>query len=118
MQGLTTTAAHRAGDNLFTVSIVALDVKTGKYRWHFQQVHHDIWDYDSPNPVILFDAPYAGRMRKGIAEVSKTGWVYILDRETGKPLIGIEEKPGAAGAAPEDRGNRSLSPSATRWCRS
>jgi quinohemoprotein ethanol dehydrogenase len=85
--------AHRAGDNLFTVSMVALDVKTGRYRWHFQQVHHDLWDYDSPNPVILFDAPFAGRLRKGIAEVSKTGWVYILDRETGKPLIGIEEKP-------------------------
>jgi mono/diheme cytochrome c family protein len=56
-------------------------------------VHHDIWDYDSPNPVILFDAPYDGRMRKGIAEVSKTGWVYILDRETGKPLTPIEERP-------------------------
>jgi quinohemoprotein ethanol dehydrogenase len=82
----------RKGDNLFTVSIVALDVKTGKYRWHFQQVHHDIWDYDSPNPVILFDAPYEGRLRKGIAEVSKTGWVYILDRETGKPLTPIEER--------------------------
>jgi quinohemoprotein ethanol dehydrogenase len=83
----------RKGDNLFTVSIVALDVKTGQYRWHFQQVHHDIWDYDSPNPVILFDAPYEGRMRKGIAEVSKTGWVYILDRETGRPLTPIEERP-------------------------
>jgi alcohol dehydrogenase (cytochrome c) len=84
---------NRAGDNLFTVSMLALEAKTGKYRWHFQQVHHDIWDYDSPNPVILFDAPYAGKMRKGIAEVSKTGWVYILDRETGKPLTPIEERP-------------------------
>ena len=83
----------RKGDNLFTVSIVGLDVKTGRYRWHFQQVHHDIWDYDSPNPVILFDAPYEGRMRKAIAEVSKTGWVYILDRQTGKPLTPIEERP-------------------------
>lgn len=82
----------RKGDNLFTVSIVALEVKTGRYRWHFQQVHHDIWDYDSPNPVILFDAPYQGVMRKGIAEVSKTGWVYVLDRETGKPLTPIEER--------------------------
>ncbi len=91
--GMDYNGANRAGDNLFSVSMVALDVKTGKYRWHFQQVHHDIWDYDSPNPVILFDAPYAGKMRKGIAEVSKTGWVYILDRETGKPLVGIEEKP-------------------------
>ena len=52
--------AVRAGDNLFTVSIVAIDAKTGKYRWHFQQVHHDIWDYDSPNPVVLFDAVYDG----------------------------------------------------------
>jgi len=83
----------RGGDNLFTVSIVAIEAKTGKYRWHFQQVHHDIWDYDSPNPVVLFDAPYDGKMRKGIAQISKTAWVYLLDRETGKPLIGIEEKP-------------------------
>jgi glucose dehydrogenase/cytochrome c5 len=85
--------AQRAGDNLFTSSIVAIEVKSGKYRWHFQQVHHDIWDYDSPNPVVLFDAPYHGQMRKGIAEISKTGWVYILDRTDGKPLIGIEERP-------------------------
>jgi len=84
---------RRAGDNLFTASIVALDVKTGKYRWHFQQVHHDIWDYDSPNPVVLFDAPYGGRMRHGIAQISKTGWVYLLDRITGKPLLGIPERP-------------------------
>jgi quinohemoprotein ethanol dehydrogenase len=83
----------RAGDNLFANSIVALDVKTGKYRWHFQQVHHDIWDYDAPNPVILFDAQYGGVTRKAVAEVNKTGWAYILDRETGKPLIGIEERP-------------------------
>jgi alcohol dehydrogenase (cytochrome c) len=83
----------RKGDNLFSVSVVAIDAKTGKYRWHFQQVHHDIWDYDSPNPVVLFDAPYDGTMRKGLVEVGKTGWAYILDRETGKPLLGIEEKP-------------------------
>jgi len=83
----------RPGDNLFANSIVAVEAKTGKYRWHFQQVHHDIWDYDSPNPVVLFDAPYNGRMRKGLVEVGKTGWAYLLDRETGKPLIGIEERP-------------------------
>jgi quinohemoprotein ethanol dehydrogenase len=82
----------RKGDNLFTVSIVALDVKTGKYKWHFQQVHHDIWDYDSPSPVVLFDVALAGKPRKALAEVSKTGWVYILDRIDGKPLIGIEER--------------------------
>jgi len=82
----------RRGDNLFSVSMLAIDAKTGKYRWHFQQVHHDLWDYDSPNPVILFDAVYDGKARKGIAEVGKTGFVYILDRETGKPLVGVEER--------------------------
>jgi alcohol dehydrogenase (cytochrome c) len=85
--------AVRAGDNLFTSSIVAVEAKTGKYRWHFQQVHHDIWDYDAPNPVILFDARIDGRLRKGVVQVGKTGWAYILDRETGKPLIGIDERP-------------------------
>ncbi|HTC44450.1 MAG TPA: PQQ-binding-like beta-propeller repeat protein [Steroidobacteraceae bacterium] len=84
--------AVRPGANLFTVSIVALDVKTGKYRWHFQQIHHDIWDYDSPNPTVLFDTTIKGRKVKGLVEVSKTGWAYILDRVTGKPLIGIDER--------------------------
>jgi quinohemoprotein ethanol dehydrogenase len=83
----------RPGNNLFSVSMLAVEAKTGKYRWHFQQVHHDIWDYDSPNPVILFDVTINGRVRKAAAEASKTGWVYILDRITGKPLIGIDEKP-------------------------
>jgi alcohol dehydrogenase (cytochrome c) len=83
----------RPGDNLFSVSIVAVDARTGRYRWHFQQVHHDIWDYDSPNPIILFDAPYGGAMRRGLAQAAKTGWVYLLDRATGEPLIGIVETP-------------------------
>lgn len=85
--------AVRAGDNLFTSSIVAVDVHTGEYRWHFQQVHHDLWDYDSPNPVILMDVDVDGETRQAVAQASKTGWVYILDRITGEPLIGIEEKP-------------------------
>ncbi|MDT8399781.1 MAG: PQQ-binding-like beta-propeller repeat protein [Pseudomonadales bacterium] len=85
--------AIRAGDNLFTASVLAIDVHTGEYRWHFQQVHHDLWDYDSPNPVILFDVELNGEQRKGVASAGKTGWVYILDRITGEPLIGIEEKP-------------------------
>lgn len=83
----------RPGNNLFSVSIVALEVKTGKYRWHYQQVHHDIWDYDSPNPVVLFNATYDGKPRKGIAEAAKTGWVYILDRTSGEPLVPIVETP-------------------------
>jgi alcohol dehydrogenase (cytochrome c) len=84
--------SRRAGDNLFAASIVALDAKTGKHRWHFQQVHHDIWDYDSPSPVVLFDLELDGETHKAIAETSKTGWTYVLDRETGKPLLPIEEE--------------------------
>jgi len=84
--------SNRKGDNLFANSIVALDAKTGEYRWHFQQVHHDIWDLDSPSPVVLFDLKIDGQLRHGLAEASKTGWVYILDRTNGKPLVGINEK--------------------------
>jgi alcohol dehydrogenase (cytochrome c) len=83
---------NRPGDNLFSSSIVALHMD-GTYAWHFQQVHHDLWDFDCPSPVVLFDQTYDGKLRKGIAEACKTGWIYILDRTNGKPLIGIEEKP-------------------------
>jgi quinohemoprotein ethanol dehydrogenase len=86
------TGSIRPGDNLYNASMLALDVHTGEYRWHFQQVHHDIWDYDASNPVVLFDVEIDGRMRRGIVEVGKTGFAYILDRETGEPLIGIEER--------------------------
>jgi quinohemoprotein ethanol dehydrogenase len=85
--------AVRAGDNLYTSSIVAVEVTTGRYRWHFQQVHHDIWDFDGPSPVVLFDLEIDGRQRKGLAQPSKTGWVYILDRTDGTPLVGIDERP-------------------------
>ncbi|MBI3047278.1 MAG: PQQ-binding-like beta-propeller repeat protein [Acidobacteria bacterium] len=85
--------AVRAGDNLFSVSMVAVEARTGTYRWHFQQVRHDIWDYDATNPVVLFDLEIGGRVRKGIAEASKTGWVYVLDRTNGRPLVGIEDRP-------------------------
>jgi alcohol dehydrogenase (cytochrome c) len=93
--------AIRAGDNLFTASIVALDVATGEYRWHFQLVRHDIWDYDAPNPTILFDAEFDGILRKGIAGVSKAGYLYILDRVTGVPLTPVIETP-----VPQDAVNR------------
>src|SRR5438128_27113 len=83
----------REGDNLFCASMIALKAKTGEYAWHFQQVHHDIWDYDAASPVVLFDTVINGQPRKGIAEAGRTGWVYILDRTNGKPLIGVEERP-------------------------
>ena len=82
----------RPGDNLFSSSIVALHLD-GTYAWHYQQVHHDLWDFDCPSPVVLFDQVYDGKLRKGIVEGCKTGWLYFLDRQTGKPLIGIDEKP-------------------------
>lgn len=85
--------SSRAGDNLFANSIIAVDAQTGERKWHFQQVHHGIWDYDPSSPPVLFDLSYDGEMRQGIAQASKTGWVYILDRETGEPLVGIEERP-------------------------
>ena len=85
--------SERAGDNLFAASIVALDVESGEYRWHFQMVHHDIWDYDAPSPVVLFDAEFDGEERKALAQSPKTGWTYVLDRETGEPLLPIEEEP-------------------------
>jgi quinohemoprotein ethanol dehydrogenase len=83
----------REGDNLFCASMLALKAKTGEYVWHFQQVHHDIWNYDAASPVVLFDTVINGQPRKGIAEAGHTGWVYILDRTNGQPLIGIEERP-------------------------
>jgi alcohol dehydrogenase (cytochrome c) len=82
----------RPGDNLFSVSIVALHMD-GSYAWHFQQVHHDIWDFDSPSPTILYDATVNGQQVKAVAEASKTGWIYMLDRTNGKPIVPIDEKP-------------------------
>jgi quinohemoprotein ethanol dehydrogenase len=81
----------RAGKNLFTASMVALDVKSGKLRWWYQMVHHDIWDYDAPSPTILFDATVNGHSIHGIGEAEKTGWLYLLNRETGKPLFPTPE---------------------------
>ena len=92
----------REGDNLFCASVLAVNAKTGKYAWHFQEVHHDIWDYDAASPVVLFDTVINGQPRKGIAQAGRTGWVYILDRTNGKPLIGIEERARASGAAAKD----------------
>ena len=80
------------GDNLFTDSFVALDVNTGSLRWWYQTVHHDIWDYDLTSPTVLFDVTVNGQVRHAISAPGKTGWLYVLDRDTGKPLLGIVEK--------------------------
>ena len=84
---------HRPGDNLFGNSIVALDVKTGVRKWHYQFVHHDIWDYDTPMSPNLLDVTVNGERRKVIAQTTKQGWVYVLDRVTGAPIWPIVETP-------------------------
>jgi quinoprotein glucose dehydrogenase len=85
--------AHRPGDNLFAESIVAVDVETGKKVWHFQAVHHGLWDYDFPTSANLLDITVDGRPIKALAQVSKQGFVYTLDRVTGEPVWPIEERP-------------------------
>ena len=85
--------SSRPGKNLYAASFVALDLHTGKLRWYYQTVHHDIWDYDQPSPTVLFDVKIDGKMRQGIGEASKTGWLYLLDRTNGKPLFPSPEKP-------------------------
>ena len=82
---------HRPGDNLFGTSLVAIDAKTGQRRWHFQMVHHDIWDYDTPMAPNLLDATIAGRPRRIIAQTTKQGWMYVFDRVTGEPIWPIVE---------------------------
>ena len=83
--------ASREGENLFTASIVALDAETGEYKWHYQMVHHDIWDFDAPSPTVLFKGEMNGEEVEAVGEPEKTGWVYLLDQETGKPIYPIPE---------------------------
>jgi quinohemoprotein ethanol dehydrogenase len=83
--------SERAGDNLYSASIVAMDAETGKIKWGYQMVHHDLWDYDAPSPTVLFDGEMNGKMVEGVGEPEKTGWVYLLDRNTGKPIYPIPE---------------------------
>ena len=86
---------HRPGDNLFAESIVAVDVETGQRQWHFQTIHHGLWDYDLPAAPNLLDITVDGREIKAVAQVSKQGFVYVFDRVTGEPVWPIEELPVA-----------------------
>jgi len=107
----------RPGDNLYTVSIVAVDIETGRLRWYYQQVPHDMWGYDVASPAVLLDLVQDGRRVPALAQASKTGWLYVLDRRNGhllfksEPFVphskifsrpteeGVEIAPGAAGGA-------------------
>jgi alcohol dehydrogenase (cytochrome c) len=115
--------ATRPGDNLYTCSIVALDLRTGTKRWHYQFVPHDMWDTDVQTPIILLDLPSDEGVRPALALPSETGWVYILDRHTGERIRRTEAvvpqhnmfvRPSAAGtvAYPAVRGGSSWAPSA------
>ncbi|GAA4811721.1 PQQ-binding-like beta-propeller repeat protein [Streptomyces ziwulingensis] len=88
-----TDGSSRGGDNLFANCLVALDAKTGERRWHFQSVHHDIWDYDGVMSPVLADLLIEGRKHRVVVYGSKTGMYYILDRRTGDPVHGMEERP-------------------------
>ena len=91
---------HRPGDNLFGNSLVAIDAKSGKRKWHFQMVHHDIWDYDTPMAPNLMDIQIGGRMRKVVAQTTKQGFIYTFDRETGEPIWPMPETPVLQSDAP------------------
>jgi len=82
----------RPGDNLFGNALIALDADTGKRRWHFQIVHHDIWDYDLPTAPILLDIKVRGRAVKAVAQLTKHGFCFVFDRRTGEPVWPIEER--------------------------
>jgi quinoprotein glucose dehydrogenase len=90
----------RPGSNLYANSMVAVDAETGKYKWHFQTVHHDLWDSDMPSPPTLVDIRQNGRTIPALASVGKTGYMFILDRVTGKPIFGVEERPVPKGNVP------------------
>ncbi len=84
---------HCPGDNLFANSLVALDLHTGERLWHFQTIHHDIWDWDLPSAPILADLSIAGEKRKAVVQPTKQGFVFVFDRVTGEALFDIEERP-------------------------
>ena len=95
---------ERHGDNVYAESLVCLDAETGERIWHFQTVHHGIWDYDIASAANLIDVVVEGRLIKAVAQVSKTGFTYVFDRATGEPLWPIEERPvNSASTAPGEK---------------
>ena len=84
---------HRGGDNLFAESILCLDARTGKRVWHFQTIHHGVWDYDLPAAPVLATIEVDGRSIDAVIQLGKTGFAYVFDRVTGEPVWPIEERP-------------------------
>ncbi|MEE2637997.1 MAG: pyrroloquinoline quinone-dependent dehydrogenase [Acidobacteriota bacterium] len=94
---------HRPGDNLFANSLVCLDAETGERVWHFQFVHHTVWDYDLPAAPNLIDITVEGREIKAVAQVTKQGYTFVFDRETGEPVWPIEERPVPQSTVPGEQ---------------
>jgi glucose dehydrogenase len=93
----------RPGDNLFGTSVIALDVRTGERRWHFQTVRHDVWNYDNPTAPILLDVMVDGRNTPILVQTTKQGWAYTFNRETGEPIWPIEDRPVPQSDVPGER---------------
>jgi len=85
--------ANRLGKNEYANSLIALDARTGKYVWHYQTVHHDIWDRDLPAPPNLVRIKHKGKITDAVAQITKTGFIFVFDRKTGKSLFPVEERP-------------------------
>ena len=93
----------RRGDNLFSTTLLCVDVRTGKRIWHYQTVHHDIWDYDNPTAPILADIEVDGKKIQAVVQLTKQSFAYVFDRVTGKPVWPIVEKPVPASDVPGER---------------
>ncbi len=93
---------HRPGNNLFGETLVCVDLKTGERKWHFQLVHHPLWDMDISSAPILADITVDGKPVKAVAQPTKQGFLYVFDRVTGKPIWPIPEKPVEVGSVPGD----------------
>ncbi len=90
----------RQGSNLFANSLVAVDIHSGEYRWHYQTIHHDLWDHDPPAPPVLFDVQQDGAIIPALGVTTKSGYLYILNRETGEPIYSVEERAVAQSEVP------------------
>ena len=92
--------AKRKGANLFGNCVLAIDARSGKYKWHFQTTHHDLWDHDNPCPPVVVTLKQGGATIPAVAQVTKTGYCYILHRDTGKPIFGVKEVPAPPSDVP------------------
>jgi quinoprotein glucose dehydrogenase len=95
--------AGRKGNNIYANCVLALDARTGKRLWHFQTVHHDVWDHDNPCPPVVLTVKHDGKERQAVAQMTKTGFCWLLDRKTGEPLFPWREVPAAQGGVPGEQ---------------